>query len=164
MAKAGLAVLSILFAVLALGASCETEEEVATPATAKTSNATAKPVQTKRDIAQPDIAIDAGTLITEADNNPVATERKYKDRHLRVTGVIVDIAEDPWDSDIIVSVGPSEDWSFLDVNCEVDGSNEGQVNHVLALSERDRIAVRGRFNGIGILQEAELKDCEVVRQ
>ena len=166
----------VVIAIVALATSSEDNEAEVEVATGTTPQSTDVPPDNEDNEAEvevaigttpqstdvaPDVVIGAAMLIAESEDNPIATERKYKGSYMTVTGFVDDISEDPFDSDAIVSIGSGAERQFKSVQCEVSGEN---VDQVLSLSQGDAITARGKFDGVGLFQEAELKDCQVSKR
>ena len=64
-----------------------------------------------------DLAVDAGKLIKEYDDNEFAADQVYKGKTLKVTGVVDQIDTDLFDEDeYILDLTDGDEWAFLTVS------------------------------------------------
>jgi hypothetical protein len=80
--------------------------------------------QYKQSNAQPELSVDAGTLIAEYEQNELAADDTYKGKIIAVTGIVNKIDTELLDSDAyLLSLGTGGQYEFFFVNC-YDISND----------------------------------------
>lgn len=164
----GLAVVAIIvFAVIVgIAGSGSDDEGVDTGSDSSTVNpsadaeATDEPKADKPEPAAPAaMRVRAGKILKEFDENEAAADAKYKDKTLRVSGVVEKVDTDLFDGEkYIIQVGNGSDFQFVFVNC-----NDISASVAAKVKKGTQVSVQGEFDDGGNLG-VELKDCALITQ
>lgn len=102
------------------------------------------------------VAVTAATIIKEFEENELAADSKYKDKSLKVTGVVEKIDADLFDGDkYILQLGAGTDFEIVTVNC-----NDMSTDELSTINKGDKVTVIGEFDDGGDLG-VEVSDCKL---
>jgi hypothetical protein len=106
----------------------------------------------------PERVFSADQLIQDYERDPAASDKKYQNQAIEVTGTVERVTRDPtktWYVILRVGGGGPRATHF---QCFFDGADEDDVADLKDLNVGEEITVRGRFEG---KQEViRLRDCE----
>ena len=95
--------------------------------------------------------ITARALIEEFDKNKVDADDKYQDMNLEVSGKLGTINEGA------ITITYEDNWTITSVRCKVE------KDQVKGLKEGQKVTVKGTYTGLGIFDDIEIEDCEIVK-
>jgi tRNA_anti-like len=128
-----------------------TETTVA-PSTSQTTAPKAPPDAPPK--ATPELTVDARKLWSDYEANEVAADARYKDKILRVTGVVASIDKDFLDNIIIHLRSPNE---FMNTMAKLE---ESETSKAAALSKGTKVELLCKCKG-RLLGSPNLDDCTV---
>jgi len=100
------------------------------------------------------VAVKAGQIVKEFEDNELAADAKYKGRTLEITGVVDSIDTDIWDDEkYILALGSGGNWEFLFTNC-----HDMSTDELSTINKGDTVTVVGEFDDGGDLG-VEVKNC-----
>jgi len=103
----------------------------------------------------PDFVIEAAELAAEYENAPTASDKKYIDRVVEVSGIVADISHDQNDQTVIIL---RDEQSLTGVLCTLD---EKQEKAAAGIAVGDRITLKGTCTGM--LFEVVLNRCILIK-
>lgn len=102
------------------------------------------------------IAVEAGAIIKEFEDNELAADSKYDGKTVKVTGVVDKVDTDFLDDDkYILRIGDGGDFVFLTVNC-----NDMATDELATVAKGDKVTVIGDFDDGGDLG-VEVNSCSL---
>ena len=131
-------------------AAAETE-----PAAEKAKEKKSEPAPKKETKAEL-VKVSAAELIKAFEKNELAADKRFKDKDLKITGVVAKIDTDVWDDDkYILELGGGGDFELLLVRCHDMPSDELEK-----LSVGDKTTVVGAFDDGGDLG-VDVRQCRL---
>lgn len=110
----------------------------------------------KADSGPKPVTVRAAVITKEFEENELAADGKYKDKTLKVTGVVDKIDADLFDGDqYILRIGAGTDFEIVTVNC-----NGMSTDELSTVNKGDKVTVLGEFEDGGDLG-VELDDCKL---
>lgn len=111
---------------------------------------------TKQSPQEQFIEVTAYVLSKAYEDNTVAADQIYKDKNVRITGIIDDIGKDILDDPYVTFEGTQT--SFFGVQCMFGRGNEGSL---VSLSKGQELTVTGKVSG-ELIGNVLVKGCKVV--
>jgi hypothetical protein len=100
--------------------------------------------------------VQAAAMVKEFEDNELSADAKYKDKTLKVTGVVNKIDTELFDEDkYVLRLGGGGDFVFLTVNC-----HDMSTDELATLNKGDTATVIGEFDDGGDLG-VEVNDCKL---
>ena len=100
------------------------------------------------------IEISARQLIEAYQGNQLQADMTYKNKDLKVTGVVVGVKKDLWDAYYVEIEGTS---SFATVDVYV---NSSELNKIASLKKGQRVVVIGKCEGFNVIS-VEIKNATI---
>lgn len=148
----------ILMVILVIGALADDS----TPETKMvSSNSEVKdtvPEPKEEEIEEAVLEVSSTKLIADYKANEISADATYKDKQVKVTGVVGSIAKDIMDNPYVTLTDEIE-YSFESVQCFFNKANEAELANVV---KDTRITVQGRITGKS-LTNVIMKDCTLVK-
>jgi len=142
----------VLFIVI--GASGEPAEK--NNSTTNTSTNTTENSE-QAEVSEVAIEVKAKNLIADYKANEISADAKYKDKLVKVTGVVGSIAKDVLDKPYVTLTNETQ-YSFESVQCYFSKADEANLT---AVTKDTRITVQGRVSGKS-LTNVLVKECALV--
>lgn len=140
--------------LIVIGVSGEPKEKSSSAANTSTNTTdNAKPAEV------PEVAIEvkATKLIADYKANEISADATYKDKLVKVTGVVGSIAKDVLDNPYVTLTNETQ-YSFESVQCYFSKADEAKLT---AVAKDTRITVQGRVSGKSITNVL-VKECTLV--
>ena len=139
--------------LIVIGASGDQKEK--TNNTTSTQNTTAD--ATPAEVPETAIEVKATKLIADYKANEISADATYKDKLVKVTGVVGSIAKDILDNPYVTLTNETQ-YSFESVQCYFSKADEAKLT---AVAKDTRITVQGRVSGKSITNVL-VKECTLV--
>jgi hypothetical protein len=107
---------------------------------------------------EPIIEVNATDLIAAYNENEVSADNEYKDKTLKITGIVSNIGVDVADRAYVMLKDENNEFSVLGVQCYFETE---QQDSIASLKEGDTITVTGTCEGKVI--SVSVKSCELVQ-
>jgi predicted nucleic acid-binding protein len=141
--------------LIVIGASGEPKEKsnnVADTSTNTTDNAKSA------EATEVAVEVKATKLIADYKANEISADATYKDKLVKVTGVVGSIAKDVLDNPYVTLTNETQ-YSFESVQCYFSKADEAKLT---AVTKDTRIIVQGRVSGKS-LTNVMVKECSLVQ-
>lgn len=120
----------------------------------KSSSSSSSSTQVEQKAEQPKeyTAIDVATLNADLENNAASAQKKYKNKNLKITGILGTI-----DSDGNYISIKSSNMDFKGVHCTINKKDKAQEDYVLNLKKEQQVTAYGTVTDVGEIMGYKLK-------
>ncbi len=106
------------------------------------------------------VAVSAAQLLEEYQTDPVAADRKYKGKHLEVSGVVERSGMDRDDVPFLI-LHAGDEKAKLRIESFFDVADDDEEEQIKRLMKGQTITVRGEYSGQ--VSNVQLRDCVLVK-
>lgn len=102
------------------------------------------------------VTVEAATLMADYKGNEVRGDAKWKNKKVRVFGIVSDIKKDILDRPFI-TIGTGAAFEIPEVHCTLAS---GQEQNAATISKGAKVMMRGRVEGLSM--NVQVSDCQLV--
>jgi hypothetical protein len=106
------------------------------------------------------VVVTAAQLLHEFQNDPAAADRKYKGKHLEISGVVERVGRDGDDTPFVI-LHAGDDRVKLRIECYFDPADEEDEARIERLGQGQTVTVRGDYGSR--VSNVQVRDCVLVK-